>query len=64
MLPHDLNDICPLLPEKASRGIVVSFIWPPRGDYVYSREVQLQVQVFDEGGSEVSFSELAVTLHV
>ena len=42
----------------------VAFVWPARGAYVYSSDVQLQLQVTDESGSDVAFSELAVTLHV
>jgi hypothetical protein len=63
-LPHSLADVCPLLPAGAGAGAAVAFLWPTRGAYVYSSDVQLQLQVTDESGSDVAFLELAVTLHV
>jgi hypothetical protein len=64
LLPHSLDDICPILPQPASSGVAVAFVWPSRGVYVYSSEVQLQLQALDQSGSHVQFSELVVELHV
>ena len=64
-LPHTLDDVCPLLPDTAaSSDVRVQFTWPLRGAYVYSREVQLQVQALDEAGQDVPFEEMAVTIHM
>jgi hypothetical protein len=64
LLPHSLDDICPILPQPASSGVSVAFVWPSRGVYVYSSEVQLQLHALDQSGSHVQFSELVVELHV
>jgi hypothetical protein len=64
LLPHNLADVCPILPQPAPPGIAVNFLWPLRGSYVYSRDVQLQLQALDDQGSELPFTELVVTLHV
>ena len=63
-LPHSLDDICPILPEPATSGVEVTFVWPSRGVYVYSSEAQLQLQALDQLGADVQFSELAEELHV
>jgi hypothetical protein len=64
LLPHNLADVCPILRAPAPPGITVNFVWPPHGAYVYSDEVQLQVQALDDHGSELLFTEMALTLHV
>jgi hypothetical protein len=64
LLPHNLADVCPILRAPAPSGINVNFVWPPHGAYVYSDEVQLQLQALDDQGSELLFTELAIALHV
>ncbi len=65
LLPHSLADICPLLPAPAPPGgATVTFVWPTRGTYVYSSDVPVQLQALDEGGAELAFEKLVVTLHV
>jgi hypothetical protein len=64
-LPHNLADVCPILPHTAPPGArAVTFVYPPRGAYVYGADVELQLQAADDSGADVPFSEVVVSLHL
>lgn len=64
-LPHNLADVCPILPHTAPPGArAVTFVYPPRGTYVYGADVELQLQAADDSGADVPFNEVVVTLHL